>query len=82
MQLNIKVIKKWQPHHFYVTPPPPPPPPIISGLSPLSSKIFGTSQVTQFFEGPTPPPPPAFNTGGGRGGGGSNYESKYVTPQK
>ena len=54
MQLNIKVIKKWQPHHFYVNPPPPP---IISGLSPLSSKIFGTSQVTQFFEGPTPPPP-------------------------
>ena len=28
----------------------------ISGLSPLSSKIFGTStQETQFLEGPIPP---------------------------
>ena len=38
----------------------------FSGLSPLSSKIFGTPQVTQFFGGPTPLP---FN----KGGGSSNY---------
>ena len=57
MQLNIKIIKKWQ------TPPPPP----FSGLSTLSSKLFGTPpQVTQVFEGPTPP----FNKGEG---GGFNY---------
>ena len=48
MQLNIKVIKTWQPPDFYINPP-------FSGLSPLSSKIFGTPpQVTQFIEAPTP----------------------------
>ena len=31
--------------------------PSFSGLSPLSSKIFGTPQMTQFFEGPTSPAP-------------------------
>ena len=52
MQLNIKVIKTWQPPDLYINPPPP-----FSGLSLLSSKIFGTPpppQVTQFVEGPTP----------------------------
>ena len=50
MQLNCKVIKKWQPP--------------FSGLYPLSSKIFGTPpplQVTQFLKAPTlpyPRPPP------------------------
>ena len=55
MQLNCKVIKKWQPP--------------FSGLYPLSSEIFGTPapppslQVTQFLKAPTlpyphPPPPP------------------------
>ena len=45
MQLNRKEIKKWQP------------PPPFSGLSSLSSKIFGTPpQVTQSLEGPTPSP--------------------------
>ena len=43
----MKVIKKWQP---------PSPPlflhqsPSFSGLSPLSSKIFGIPQVSHFFE--------------------------------
>ena len=42
-------------------------PPPFSGLSPLSSNIFGNhSQVTQFLEGPTTP----FNMGGGGDGGG------------
>ena len=41
MQLNRKIIKKWQRPFL--------------GLSPLYSKIFGTlPQVTQFLEGPTP----------------------------
>ena len=31
-------------------------PPPFSGLSPLSSKIFGNPQVTKFLEGPTPTP--------------------------
>ena len=48
MQLNCKVIKKWQfPFSISTTPSPPRPPP--SGLPPpLSSKIFGTPspQVT------------------------------------
>ena len=51
MQLNSKVIKKWQP--------PTPPPSFLHKhplfrIIPLSSKIFGTppSQVTQFLEGP------------------------------
>ena len=37
MQLNCKVIKKWQPPppHLYINPP-------FSGLSPLSIKILGT----------------------------------------
>ena len=51
MQLNCKVIKKWQPPYFYINP-------LFSGLFPLSSKIFGTPQVNQFLEGPTTAPPP------------------------
>ena len=43
MQLNCKVIEKWQPPpHFSITP--------------IFNKIFGTLQVTQFLEGPTPSP--------------------------
>ena len=66
MQLNCKVIKKWQPPspHFYINPP-------FSGLSSLFSKIFGTPQVTQFSEGPTLRP---FNKGGRRG---SNYDTCF-----
>ena len=30
--------------------------PPFSGLFPLSNKIFGTPQVAQFLEGPTPSP--------------------------
>ena len=44
--------------------------PPFSGLSPLSSKIFGTPpppQVIQFLEGPTPQ----------RRGWGSNYVNTY-----
>ena len=44
--------KKWQPPNLYISHP-------FSELSPLSSKIFGTPQVTQLLEGPTPPPPPS-----------------------
>ena len=46
MQLNCKV--KWQPP-FYINPP-------FSGLSALSSNIFGgpPAQVTKFLEGPPP----------------------------
>ena len=51
MQLNRKEIKKWQPPFLHQPPPP------FSGLSLLSSKIFGTPlQVTQSLEGPTPSP--------------------------
>ena len=57
MQLNIKVIKKWQPPCPISTSTPP-----FQGWAPLSSKIFGTPQVTQFFEGPSLPP---FKKGGG-----------------
>ena len=66
MQLNCKVIKKWQPpsHRFYINP-------SFSGLSSLFSKIFGTPQVTQFSEGPTVHP---FNKGGG---GDSNYDTCF-----
>ena len=39
IELNYKVIKKWQPLHFYINPPPPLP---FSGLLPLSSKAFCT----------------------------------------
>ena len=50
MQLNCKVIKKVATPHFYNNLP-------FPGLSPFSSKMFGTPpQVTQFLEGPTPPP--------------------------
>ena len=43
MQLNCKVIKKWQPLlHFYITP-------TFSGLFPLSSKIFGTPAGDSIF---------------------------------
>ena len=41
MQLNCKVMKKWQPP--------------FSGLPHLSNKMFGTPQVTKFLEGPPPP---------------------------
>ena len=60
MQLNCKVIKKWQTPHFYTNPP-------ISGLYPLSSNIFGTSppKWLNFWKALAPLPL--------RGGGGSNY---------
>ena len=48
------------PIHFNIKPP-------FSELSPLSRKIFGTLQVTQFLEGPTSP---ASLIRGGVGGGG------------
>ena len=69
MQLNCKVIKKCQPPpppHFYINSPSP----AFLGLSPLSSKIFGTPQVTRFLEGPTPAPPLIRGGGVGR----SNYD--------
>ena len=47
------------PIHFNIKPP-------FSELSPLSRKIFGTLQVTQFLEGPTSP---ASLIRGGVGGG-------------
>ena len=50
------------PIHFNIKPP-------FSELSPLSRKIFGTLQVTQFLEGPTSP---ASLIRGGVGGGGLN----------
>ena len=50
--------KKWQPPNLYISHP-------FSELSPLSSKIFGTPQVTQLLEGPTPPLPHPFNKGEG-----------------
>ena len=55
MQLNCKVIKSGNPRFLHQ-----PHPPLFSELSALSSKSFGTPQVTQFLEGPTPPtsPPP------------------------
>ena len=59
MQLNIKVVKKWQP------PPPPPPLPFLpshffinisfQGYPPFLAKFWVSPQVIQFFEGPTPP---------------------------
>ena len=61
---NCKVIKKWQPPISISIPP-------FSRLSPLSSKIFASTQVTQFLEGPNPPPPTPFN----KRGVVSNYES-------
>ena len=44
MQLNCEVMKKVATPHFSINPP-------FSGLSPHSSKMFGTPlpQVTQFF---------------------------------
>ena len=58
--------------HFYINPTPP----LFSELSALSSKSFGTPQVTQFLEGPTPPylPPPFSPLI--RSGGGSNFEKR------
>ena len=51
MQLNCKVIKKWQPPppHFYINPPP------FSGLSPFSSKISGTPRSDSIFGRSYPP---------------------------
>ena len=61
MQLNCKVIKKWQP-------PFPPflhqPFPSFEGYPPFLAKSLVPHQVTQFLEGPTP-----LN----KGRGGSNY---------
>ena len=55
MQLNSKVINKWQSSPISTSTS------LFSGLFPLSSKIFCTPhQVTQFLEGPTP-----FNKWGG-----------------
>ena len=50
MQLNIKVIKKWQPPISTSTPP-------FQGYLPYLAKLLVPPQVTQFFEGPTPLPP-------------------------
>ena len=50
MQLNIKVIKMWQPSPQFLHQPP------LFRVIPLFRKVFGTPhQVTQFFEGPNPP---------------------------
>ena len=49
MQLNIKVIKKWQPPHFYINPP-------FQGYPPFLAKFLLPLQVTPFFEGPNHPP--------------------------
>ena len=51
MQLNIKVVKNWQPlplPHFFIK---------ISfqGYPPCLAKFWVSPQVTQFFKGPTPP---------------------------
>ena len=71
MQLNCKVIKKWQP------------PSPFSELSSISSKIFGTPQVTQFLEGPTLPlPHPCLIRGGREEGGGSNYDKSQCDLKK
>ena len=47
MQLNCKVIKKWQPPISTSTP--------LSGLSPLSSKIFGIPPSDSIFGKSYPP---------------------------
>ena len=53
MQLNCKVIKKWQHPHFYINPIPP-----FQGYPPFPAKVLvPTPQVTQFLEGPMPPLP-------------------------
>ena len=54
MQLNCKVIKKWQPPHFYINPH------SFQGYPPLVAKFLVSpppplTQVTQFLEGPTSP---------------------------
>ena len=54
MQLNIKVIKKWQRPHFYINPP-------FQGYAPFLAKFLVLPQVTQFFEGPTPRTPTMTN---------------------
>ena len=51
MQLNFKVIKKWQPRIFTSTP-------LFLGYLPFLAKFWVTSpQVAQFLEGPTSTPP-------------------------
>ena len=57
MQLNCKVIKKWQSPHFYINPP-------FLELFPVSSKIFGTFPKWLNF-GRSYPPPPLISGGAG-----------------
>ena len=51
MQLNCKVIKKWQPLISTLTP-------TFLGYPPFLAKFLVSPQMTQFLEGPNPPPPP------------------------
>ena len=75
LQWNCKGIKKVTTPPFLHQPSLP-----FLGLSPLSSKIFGTSQVTQFLDRPTPSTPfsPPFNKGGGGGGVQLWYLSTFI----
>ena len=50
MQLNSKVIKKWQPTHFYINP-------LFMLIPPFLATFLVPPQVTQFLEGPNTPPP-------------------------
>ena len=72
MQLNCKVIKKWQPPISASKPP-------FQGYPPFLLKFLvpPLPQVTQFLEGlrrSYPPPPHPFN----KGAGGSNYDLKMA----
>ena len=50
MQLNCKVIKKWQTPHFYIFFP------FFRVIPPILEKFLVPTQVTQFFQGSTFPP--------------------------
>ena len=65
MQLNIRVIKKWQPPISTSTP-------LFQGYPPFLAKYLVPPQVTQFFEGPTP--------SSDKGGGGIPTMLLHVDP--
>ena len=65
MQLNCKVIKKWQPPlPISISTPP------FQGYQPFLAIFLVPSQVTRFLEGATPPPPLIKR-------GGSNYDTTW-----
>ena len=82
MQLNIKVIKKWQR---------PPPPPISTSTPPfhgyplflakfLVERGYNPGDSIFWRSYPPPPIPPIFNKGGrGRGGGGPTMTSRFLS---